>query len=300
MKSFTNKPNTILILGANGALGSAIYKVLSESNSNNVFGTIRGCDSQNLPQYFKKNQIIKNINAEDELKLRSIFNRISPTIVINCIAKIATPKNSKETKNLIHINSLLPHLLNEICDEISAKLIHISTDGVFSGAKGGYLESDAPDCLEIYGLSKLMGEITNSPNALTIRTSIIGHNRVRSHNLLDWFLNQSGTVMGHQSSIFSGITTLELAKIIRDFIIPNQNLCGIYNIGSKPIDKFRLLALISKIYNKNINLIPTNTITIDRSLNLNKFSHATGYHSCEWESQIAEMYEFYKLMQYHD
>lgn len=298
MNNIFNNSNKILILGVSGLLGGAVLEILGEKNINNIYGTIRNKDLDNLPVNLKKYQIIKNINAENKEQILNLFNKIKPNIIINCIGKIRLENNSNDLQKTIMVNSLLPHLLSEICSEKGVKLIHISTDGVFSGLKGNYLESDTPDCRDIYGYSKLIGEITNTTNTVTIRTSVIGHHHSRNQNLLNWFLNQTNTVKGYQSSIFSGITTIELAKIIRDYIIPNKNLYGLYHIGSNPIDKYKLLRIISKVYNKNINIIPNNDIVINRSLNFNKFSNLTGYYPSELETQINEMYDFYKLRNY--
>ena len=178
-----------------------------------------------------------------------------------------------------------------MCRATGARLIHISTDCVFSGAKGGYREADFPDANDLYGRSKLLGEV-DYPNAVTLRTSIIGHELSGHRSLLGWFLKQQGKVKGFRRAIFSGLPTVELSRLVRDVVLQNPRLTGLYHVAAQPIDKYELLQLVAEIYNKNIELVPDDQLVIDRSLNADRFYEATGYRASTWPELIQSMYEF--------
>ena len=210
-------------------------------------------------------------------------------IIINCIGVVKQLKEANDPELSIFTNSLFPHQLHNVCREINSKLIHISTDCVFSGRRGLYSENDEPDSSDLYGLSKLLGEI-NDPNSLTIRTSIIGHSINSNHGLIDWFLKQNVKIKGFRKAIFSGLTTLELSKVILKYVLTNNSLNGIIHISNVPISKFDLLNLVSRIYKKSIIISPDDNLIIDRSLNSRKFIKQTGYIPPSWETMIEEMY----------
>jgi len=191
----------------------------------------------------------------------------------------------------IPINSLLPHRLARLSQVCSARFIHISTDCVFSGSKGMYVESDVPDALDLYGRSKLLGEV-DYPNSVTLRTSIIGHELAGARSLVGWFLAQTGTIKGFNRAFFSGLPTVELARVIRDFVIPNSNIRGLYHVAAGRINKYDLLKLIASVYEKSIDIAPDDKLVIDRSLNGERFREATGYVAPEWQALIKTMHTF--------
>lgn len=170
-------------------------------------------------------------------------------------------------------------------------MIHVSTDCVFSGAKGNYSESDPSDAEDLYGKSKYLGEIIDRVHVCTLRTSIIGHELGRSVALLEWFLSQTNMVSGYNKVIFSGLPTVEIAKIIGDIILPDDTLHGLFNISSEPISKYDLLNIIKNVYKKNIHINMDNTIFCDRSLNSTKFQTRTGYRPPDWNILIQTMYK---------
>ncbi|MDB2701268.1 sugar nucleotide-binding protein, partial [Alphaproteobacteria bacterium] len=185
---------------------------------------------------------------------------------------------------------IFPHNLNEVCDLYNVRLIHISTDCIFSGKKGQYENYDNSDSDDLYGKSKALGEIDNT-KALTIRTSTIGHELSTSHGLLEWFLSQTKECRGYKNAIFSGLTNIELSRVIINYIIPDKTITGIYNIGGKAIDKFSLLAILNKYYKKNVKIKPDYNFIINRSLNSSIFYKKTGYNPPDWEKQVEEMYK---------
>jgi len=272
----------ILIFGATGMLGHAVFRVLSNDSYLKVFGTIRSASSKNLFPSEMTQNLIPNIDIESEDCLKKAFEISQPDVVINCVGIIKQLSDAKDVLKTIPINTLLPYRLAALSKEFGSRLILISTDCVFSGKKGNYSETDFPDCEDLYGRSKLLGEIDNSKNILTIRTSIIGHELRGGHSLLDWFLNTSGEVEGYSRAVFSGLPTIELAEIIKNIINKYPNLHGLYHISSYPINKYELLKLIASIYNKEIQIIKSDRITIDRSLNHEKFQNETGYKPKKW------------------
>ena len=282
--------STILILGATGMLGHALYNFLSKESNLRVFGTIRNEDSLILFSKAQAKNIITGVDAQNFDTVFAALTKIKPQIVINCIGIIKHISLADEVLKTVPINTLFPHHLAIATKKMNARLILVSTDCVFSGEKGNYAESDPADCKTVYGISKYLGEISNQKNILTIRTSIIGHELRGGHSLVNWFLNQKDVATGYDNAIYSGLPTIELAHIIRDLIIPNNTLWGLYHIASKPISKFDLLALIAQIYGKKIKLKKSIAPNINRSLNCNKFKKVTGYKPKTWKRLITEMH----------
>tara|TARA_A100001015_G_C15041016_1_gene739690 strand:+ start:3757 stop:4623 length:867 start_codon:yes stop_codon:yes gene_type:complete len=279
----------ILILGASGMLGSAIINVLSEKKNWKILGTIRKNSNKN----FFNPKIIPNLvkinNLTNFKNLAKVVYKIKPDIVINCIS--LEKKFLKKTNPLLMIStySILPHQLSIICKKIKSRLIQLSTDGVFSGKKGKYKENDIKDTQDIYGICKHLGELDDD-HTITIRTSIIGHELKGKNGLVEWFFSQKQKCECFKNVIFSGFPTNVLAEIIRDIVIPNKQLKGVYHIASKPITKCKLLDLIAKQYGLKINFIINNKIRINRSLNADLFKKKTGYVSPNWKDLIKSMY----------
>ena len=239
-------------------------------------------------------QILTNVDIDSDASLLAVFKQIKPQIVINCVGLIKQISAANDVLQAIPINTLLPHRLAKLTKVINTRLILISTDCVFSGRTGNYKEADTADCTDLYGRSKLLGEILDQNHVLTIRTSIIGHELRGGHSLVSWFLKQKGSVTGYAKAIYSGLPTIELATIIHDLILPNPKLFGLYQIASKPISKFDLLSLIAKTYQKKIVLTKANSPNINRSLSYAKFKKQTGYKPKSWEALVQEMYTDYQ------
>ena len=281
----------ILVLGANGMLGSALMKYFSVATSYNVTGSVR---SSAAHKSFPRNlcdRLVFGIDADNFECLTSLFLQARPNVVINCIGLVKQDSRSNNPYDAISINSLLPHKLDSLCNLINARLIQISTDCVFSGKRGMYSEEDFPDAGDLYGRTKLLGEVVRT-NALTIRTSIIGHELASNQSLVNWFLLQHHAVNGYRNAIFSGLPTVELARVIVDFIIPHVDLKGLYHLSAEPISKFELLKLVGSVYKKNIKINPSDVLRINRSLNSEKFRKATGFMPKSWPEMIEEMHNF--------
>ena len=259
-------------------LGHVLLNKLNESKAFQVYDITRNkedrinnfeCDATNFNTLF---EIIKNIK---------------PDYIINCVGVLI--KGSKQDpSNAILINSLLPNKLAQFSNSINAKFIHISTDCVFDGSKGNYIETDKKTAQDTYGLSKSLGEITDDKN-LTLRTSIIGPDlKNNGEGLFSWFINQKGEVNGFTESIWGGVTTLELAEVIIKSI--NENYTGLVHVtNGKPISKFDLLSLIKdKFELNNIDLKKVSGKKSDKSLN-------TKYHYFNvpsYEQMITDMHKY--------
>lgn len=284
----------ILVLGVTGMLGNTVFKILSKDQQCQVWGTLRNPSDL---KYFSERQndyLLSNIDVLDQDSLVSVFDSVRPDVVVNCVGLIKQLAGASNPLFALPINSILPHKLSKLCSLANARLIHISTDCVFSGRKGMYVEDDVSDAEDLYGTSKYIGDLHTSPHVVTLRTSIIGHELKGEASLVDWFLNQSGSVSGYRRAIFSGLTTVELGGIIKDLVIQNQTLKGLYHVSGEPIDKYTLLSLISKTYGKEIKIYKDDKVKIDRSLDSTKFRKETGYVPPSWPQLIKEMYQTYQ------
>lgn len=279
----------MLVLGATGMLGSTIFRTLSEDVSFETFGTIR--DPKGLAHFTpaQREKIVRNVAVSGEADIVRAFSASQPDIVINCVGIIKQLPSANDHLESLAINSVLPHRLANYCAMVGARLIHFSTDCVFSGAAGRYVESDHADAYDLYGRTKYLGEV-DYENAITLRTSIIGHELASVHSLIDWFLNQSGEVKGYRRAIFSGLPTIEVASVLRDFVIPNPQLRGLYHLSVDPISKLDLLTLVANTYRKKIKIVPDEEVAIDRSLNSDRFRSATGFAPKPWAQLVEEMY----------
>lgn len=279
----------ILVLGVTGMLGSAVFKYIASHTSHSVFGTMRGRGGRKYFDEKYAENFYSDVDVLDYEALVGVFEQARPDVVINCVGLIKQLAQAKDPLSTLPLNSMLPHRLSKLCALIGARLVHVSTDCVFTGEKGMYLESDISDAIDLYGKSKFIGEIQDQPHAITVRTSIIGHELASSASLVDWFLSQEGAVKGFTKAIFSGVPTSELARIITDFVIPNPQLFGLYHVSAEPIDKFTLLNEIAKIYEKKIDIVPDDHLAIDRSLDSTRFRQAVGYVPPAWPDLIQFM-----------
>jgi len=279
----------VLVLGASGMIGCTMVRVLSENPDWDVAGTVRldAVRSQFPPEIAGK--LIPGVDLTNADALPHLFRKAKPDVVVNCAGLTKHLPAGNEPLPALTMNAMLPHRLTELCSMGGTRLIHVSTDCVYSGTKGNYLEVDLPDASDIYGRTKHLGEVSG-PNLVTLRTSTIGHELATRHGLLEWFLAQS-ECKGYRRAIFSGLPTVVFAQVVRDWVIPDSGLSGLYHVGARPIDKDSLLRLIAKAYGKNTAIVPDDEVSIDRSLNVERFALATGYRAPEWPEMIATMHE---------
>jgi dTDP-4-dehydrorhamnose reductase len=216
---------------------------------------------------------------------------VQPQVVVNCIGIVKQHPLTKDPLVSISVNALFPHRLAQICRAAGSRMIHISTDCVFSGRKGNYVESDVADAEDLYGRTKFLGEVSYE-GCLTLRTSMIGRELETSHGLIEWFLSQEGkTVRGYTRAIFSGFTTNALAEIIAQIITEHPEMEGVWHVASEPISKFELLSLMKQVYGLDIQIEPDETVVVDRSLNADRFRQATGFVPPPWPDMIEQMYQ---------
>lgn len=280
----------ILILGASGMLGSAVFKYFSGHSDHRVFGTLRGRAGLSYFAPESADFLLTGVDVLDHDSLTSAFAKTQPDVVVNCVGLIKQLADAKDPLTALPLNSMLPHRLSALCAVAGARLIHVSTDCVYLGDKGNYRESDVSDCHDLYGKSKYIGEVCDQPHVITLRTSIIGHELNSRTSLIDWFLSQEGSVKGFTKAIFSGLPTVELARVMLDFVIPQAQLSGLYHVSVAAIDKYDLLKQVAAVYAKHITVVPDDSLVIDRSLDSSRFRDASGYNPPSWDQLIRLMH----------
>lgn len=283
----------ILILGITGMLGHKAFTIFRQNQSFETFGTARKISDIN--KYFPNTKnIFSSVDALNPNSIFDLIDEINPDIILNCIGIIKQLKEAKDPILSIEINSLFPHKLAKHIKNSKARLIHISTDCVFSGDKGSYNENNDSDAKDLYGKSKYLGELKNYDNCITLRTSIIGPELKGKLSLLEWFLAQNTSVKGYVNAIYSGLTTFELINIIENYVIKKSTKNGLYHISSNTISKFDLLKIIANVYNKKTVIEPFEEFKNNKSLNSDMFKNDFGYIVKPWETMISEMFNLTK------
>ena len=277
----------ILILGGDGMLGHRLLKDLSRSHDVRV--TLR----QEAPAYerfdlFNADNSYTGVDVRRTDQLVAVLGDFHPDAVINAVGVIKQRPDGLYAIPNLEINALLPHRVAALCQAVGAHFIHISTDCVFSGRTGNYREDDVPDPIDVYGHSKLLGEVI-APGSITLRTSIIGRELSRKSSLLEWFLRQRGQVRGYKNAIFSGFTTMELSRIMETLITHFPESSGIYHVSSDPISKYDLLTLIQDRLQLEVDLVADYEFKCNRSLNSKRFRQDFSYVPPSWEQMIDEL-----------
>jgi len=279
----------ILIFGGAGMLGHRL--LMHAQQAHEVWATVRGTASQ-IPFWpeFDRTRLIEKVDALNLEDIAGILSRVQPQVVVNCIGIIKQSPLAHDPLPALLVNAVFPHRLSQLCRVGGIRLIHISTDCVFSGKKGNYVESDQSDATDLYGRTKYLGEVAN-PDTLTLRTSIIGRELGTRFGLIEWFLSQKGTIRGFTRAIYSGFTTDELSRIIVKHVLPHQGLQGIYHVSCSPISKFDLLQMAKDALQHQVSIEPDASFQCDRSLNSERFRAQTGYYPPPWQAMIKELAE---------
>jgi dTDP-4-dehydrorhamnose reductase len=284
-------PIRLLILGASGMLGHTALRYFCQQPGFEVFGSLRA-RHQGLQALAPSARLIAGVNVENPDALAALLAEVRPDVVLNAIGVVKQLAAADDPLVALPINALLPHRLARLCELVGARLIHVSTDCVFTGKQGLYKESDAPDALDLYGRSKLLGEV-DYPHAITLRTSIIGPELGGgSQGLVGWFLGQTGRVKGYSRAVFSGLPTLELARVIHQHVLPKPELRGSWHVSSAPIDKHALLSLVKTAWARDTQIDADAQLVIDRSLDSSRFREATGYQPAAWPQLVQAMKDF--------
>lgn len=277
----------VLILGGAGMLGHQLLRELGSRHDTRV--TLR----QSLGAYasaglFNPGNAYSDVDVCAPGRVEQVLTDFRPAVVINAVGIVKQRPEAHDSILSIEVNSLLPHRLALDCRAVGARLIHLSTDCVFSGERGAYRESDRPDPLDLYDRSKLLGEVTSS-NAITLRTSMIGLGLYRKTNLVDWFLAQNGRVNGYRKAVFSGLITAEISRVIAMLVERHPAATGLYHLSAAPISKFELLTKMRERLSLPVEIVPVDEPKIDRSLDSTRFRKAFGYEPPSWERMLDEL-----------
>jgi dTDP-4-dehydrorhamnose reductase len=231
------------------------------------------------------------VDARNLQDLVGALGQSRPEAVINAIGIVKQRPSAKDAIASLEVNALLPHRLADLCRAAGARLIHLSTDCVFSGLKGRYVEGDPSDAQDLYGRTKYLGEV-QEPHCLTLRTSIIGLELARNASLIEWFLAQRGTVRGFRRAIYSGLTTPEMARAIEHFLLREPDLSGLWHLSSAPINKYDLLAtLMARLGRTDAELVPDDKFVCDRSLDGTALQERAAYRVASWDEMLDELAE---------
>jgi dTDP-4-dehydrorhamnose reductase len=277
----------ILILGGDGMLGHQLLRQFAPRHETRV--TLR----QPLSVYaalglFNPDNADAGIELGSTDSLKPVLAAFRPEAVINAAGIVKQRATAEDAIPSLEINALLPHRLAILCREIGARLVHIGTDCVFSGRKGRYREADPSDAEDLYGRTKYLGEV-HEPNCLTLRTSMIGQELARKTGLLEWLLAQRGMIRGYRNAIFSGFTTIELARVIEMLLTRFSQAAGLYHVSSAPISKFDLLTLVKERLALPVEITPHDELRCDRSLDSSRFQSEFGYRAPEWRMMVDEL-----------
>jgi dTDP-4-dehydrorhamnose reductase len=279
----------ILVIGAAGMLGHTLIRQL-EKRGGDVRGTVRGAtaDYQAVPAL----AAARLIGGVDVVRLPTVTAALAetdPAVVVNCAGIVKQREEAHDPVRSIEVNALFPHRLARLCAGQGRRLIHISTDCVFSGLRGPYDEEANPDPVDLYGRSKALGEVVEG-DCLTLRTSIIGRELANRAGLLEWFLSQrGGRVRGFTRALYSGLTTQALADVIGNLIFHFGGLRGLWHVSGDDITKYDLLRMIDLSYRLGIAITRDNSFVCDRRLDSARFRDACGWLPPSWEDMIERM-----------
>ena len=278
----------LLILGGSGMLGHQLWRGLHTQHDTWV--TLRRPVADfAVHNLFDEAKAIQFDDITDDTALERALGQAKPEAVINCVGLIKQRDEASDEALTLRVNAEFPHRLAKRCGETDARLIHFSTDCIFAGTKGNYTESDPSDAADLYGQSKHQGEVADA-HSVTLRTSVIGHELGTNLALLDWFLSQRGqAISGFTKAIYSGFTTLEMARIVDRILTQHTDLSGVWHVASEPISKFGLLELCREKLGWEGVIEPNDEFVCDRSLNADRFNQATGYTPPSWEAMISEL-----------
>lgn len=278
----------LLILGGSGMLGHQLWRGLHAQHDTWVTLRRPVADFE-VHNLFDEAKAIQFDDITDDTALERALGQAKPEAVINCVGLIKQRDEASDEALTLRVNAEFPHRLAKRCGEAGARLIHFSTDCIFAGTKGNYTESDPPDAADLYGQSKHQGEVADA-HSVTLRTSVIGHELATNLALLDWFLSQRGqAIKGFTKAIYSGFTTLEMARIADRILTQHTDLSGVWHVASEPISKFGLLELCREKLGWEGVIEPNDEFVCDRSLNADRFNAATGYTPPSWEAMIGEL-----------
>jgi dTDP-4-dehydrorhamnose reductase len=272
-----------LVLGGSGMLGHILTRVFAERFD--TYATVR---ERRPGLTLPPERLITGVAAESFDSVVRAVAEVKPDVVVNCIGIVKQLDAAHDPVPSIAVNALFPQRLAQLARAADARLLHVSTDCVFSGRRGGYTEDDEPDPVDLYGRTKLLGEVAGE-GALTVRTSIVGRELGTTQGLLEWFLAQPGPVRGFTRAIFSGLTTEALAEVLADVAVDHPALSGVWHVASEPIAKVDLLRRFADTFDHDVAIEPDDRLAIDRSLDGSRFAAATGIATPSWDDMLARL-----------
>jgi dTDP-4-dehydrorhamnose reductase len=280
----------LLVFGGTGMLGHQLWETCRTRLD--AYFTVRSSGLGGVARaLLEPDRAVTGVRAEDRSSIERALEETSADVAVNCIGVVKQVAGDDNLIETIRANALFPHELAAACRERGVRLIQVSTDCVFSGRDGSYTEDHDPDPVDVYGRSKLLGEV-EAPGALTLRTSMVGRELETTNGLLEWFLSQAnGTVRGFTRAVFSGPTTPVLSRLIADLVEGQAALEGVWHVGAEPIAKRDLLLLIREAFDLDVEVEPDDSVTIDRSLDSTRVRNATGWTPPSWPEMIAELSE---------
>jgi dTDP-4-dehydrorhamnose reductase len=279
----------LLVFGGTGMLGHQLWETC-RTRLDAQF-TVRSSELRGTAEaVLDPDRAVPGVRAEDPASIGRALDETRPAVAVNCIGVVKQVAGDDNLVETIRANALFPHQLAAACRERGVRLIQVSTDCVFSGREGPYAEDRDPDPLDVYGRSKLLGEVAG-PGALTLRTSMIGRELETTNGLLEWFLSQEGPVRGFTRAVFSGPTTQVLSRLIADLVERKEPLEGLWHVGAEPIAKHDLLLLIRVAFDLDVEVESDDSVTIDRSLDSTRLRDAIGWSPPNWPEMIAELSE---------
>ena len=278
----------LLVLGGNGMLGVMLSATAKEDPDLSCIVTTRRGEEGNDGTCFKL-----EVEEGNNKQIKEVIDIAAPDVVVNCIGSIKQKRIS--AREMIYVNSYFPHALAEVTASYGSRLIHLSTDCVYSGVGGYYNEHDIPDPIDLYGKTKLCGE-PMTENTITIRTSIVGHEKSTSYSLIDWFLNEQGPVLGYSNAMYSGLTTRSLSKVICKVAKEEVFGSGVFHVSAERISKYDLLNMVNKIYGCEKEIVEAQEPRIDRTLDSSLFRRLYGWEPEGWKTMVREMKETRSLV----
>lgn len=279
----------ILILGGGGTLGHKLWQVLP-AKFPETFVSIRKSRAYYAKcGLFAGTNVVDNLDLRDFARLGEVLDGLRPTVIVNAAGVTLRSKEALDKLSVVSVNALLPHKLAEWCGKHGSRLIHFSTVCVFDGKKGGYTEDDLPDALDLYGMSKALGDVS-APGALTLRSSFIGREIFGGYELLEWFLAQGGKkVKGFRKAVFTGLTSNRLAELVGELIAKFPELNGLYHVSSEAVSKYDLLKLMKDAYKVDTEIEADDKFECRRDLDGGRFVEATGFKCPSWRAMMADM-----------
>lgn len=279
----------VIVLGGGGMLGHKVWQRISaEFPASTV--TLRGSTADHARTgIFPPERTVDGVDVRDFRRLEGVLDALRPEVLVNCCGITPRRQDAADVAACIEVNALLPHRLDRWAGRRGSRLITFSTDCVFDGTEGGCDEASPPSPRDVYGRTKLLGEVVEG-NGLTLRTSFIGREIAHRTELLEWLLsNEGGMVRGFRGVLYTGVTTAFVASVVVKLIRERAELRGLYHLAGEAISKYELLRLARDAFRLDVEVVPDDTITLRHDLKGDRFREATGIVCPCWVELMDEL-----------